>query len=51
MLARQDLELAEPRHYLLPIGHLGGRVLAYYLALEEQQQVKRRLDKNPEEAL
>lgn len=50
MIACRDLEVTDPRVFLMPIGHLGARVLAYYLTLEEQQQAKRRIDRAPEEA-
>lgn len=50
MIARRDLEVTDLRVFLIPIGHLGARVLAYYLTLEEQQQAKRQIDRVPEEA-
>lgn len=44
MIARGDFELMDPKKLVVPIGHLGARVLMYYLELEEQLHFRRQFD-------
>ena len=43
-IARGDINLIEPKRFFHPIGHLGARVLMYYLELENQLHYRRQMD-------
>ena len=49
MIAREDLVLDCPEKLMVPIGHIGARIVLYYLHLEEELHDKRQLDKAVEE--
>jgi hypothetical protein len=49
MIIRGDFILLNPENLILPIGHLGAKVVLYYLNLESQLHYQRQKDHSKEE--